>query len=61
MFGWWMYQAAAVFDPDSWWNPLHTYSVGTCVAQWVVAIVLLVAFNRRLAESATATPVEEAR
>ena len=21
MFGWWMYQAATVYDPDGWWNP----------------------------------------
>ena len=33
MFGWWMYQAATVYDPDGWWNPLRVYSVGTCVVQ----------------------------
>ncbi|HSC28639.1 MAG TPA: sodium-dependent transporter, partial [Vicinamibacterales bacterium] len=53
MFGWWMYQAATVYDPESWWNPLHTYSVGTCVAQWGVALLLLLAFNRRLAAVST--------
>ena len=49
MFGWWMYQAAAVYDPDGWWNPLRVYSVGTCVAQWGVALAVLAACNRRLA------------
>ena len=49
MFGWWMYQAAAVYDPEGWWNPLRVYSVGTCVAQWGVALAVLGAFNRRLA------------
>lgn len=53
MFGWWMYQAATVYDPEGWWNPLHTYSVGTCVAQWGVALLLLVVFNRRMARAST--------
>jgi len=61
MFGWWMYQAASVYDPDGWWNPdpiNHTFSVGTCVVQWGAALALLMAFNRRLAETSTAAPVE---
>lgn len=61
MFGWWMYQAATVYDPDGWWNPdpiNHTYSVGTCVVQWGAALALLIAFNRRLAATSTAAPVE---
>ena len=49
MFGWWMYQAATVYDPDGWWNPLRVYSVGTCVVQWGIALAVLLAFNRRLA------------
>ncbi len=53
MFGWWMYQAATVYDPDGWWNPLRVYSVGTCVAQWGVALAVLGVFNRRLAVRAT--------
>jgi NSS family neurotransmitter:Na+ symporter len=49
MFGWWMYQAAAVYDPTGWWNPVHIFSVGTCVMQWGVALLLMVVLNRRLA------------
>ena len=52
MFGWWMYQAATVYDPDGWWSPLRVYSVGTCVVQWGVALAVLGAFNRRLARGA---------
>lgn len=51
MFGWWMYQAVAVLDPTGWWHPARTYSLGTCLLQWGVALVLLVAFNRRLANA----------
>lgn len=61
MFGWWMYQAAAVYDPEGWWHPLHVFSVGTCIAQWGVALVAVVLLNRRLAEtSRRAEVVEEA-
>jgi NSS family neurotransmitter:Na+ symporter len=58
MFGWWMYQAATVYDPEGWWNPVHTFSVGTCVAQWGVALLLLMAFNRKLADASTRRAVE---
>ena len=55
MFAWWMYQAVAVYDPDNWWNPLRMNSLGTCLLQWGVALVLLVLFNRRLATSSLAS------
>ena len=47
-----------MYDPEGWWNPLHTYSVGTCVAQWGVALTLLIAYNRSLAKAGTRAPVE---
>ena len=55
MFGWWMYQAVAVYDPVLWWNPVRMYSLGTCLLQWGVAIALLRLFNDRLARSSVAT------
>jgi NSS family neurotransmitter:Na+ symporter len=58
MFGWWMYQVVTIFDPDGWWNPVRTFSIGTCVVQWAVAMLLLRAFNRRLAESSVRSVVE---
>ena len=56
MFGWWMYQAVAVYDPDNWWNPIRMYSLGTCLLQWGLALVLLWLFNRRLATTSLAPP-----
>jgi len=53
MFGWWMFQAITVYDPEGWWNPVHVYSVGTCIAQWGAALALLLAFNRRIAAAST--------
>ena len=49
MFGWWTYQAVAVYDAAEWWNPLRVYSLGTCLLQWGVALLLLRLGNRRLA------------
>ncbi|MPZ21013.1 MAG: sodium-dependent transporter [Luteitalea sp.] len=53
MFSWWMYQAAVTYDPEGWWNPFRTSSVGTCVAQWTIVILLLLAFNRWMAKTST--------
>lgn len=49
MFSWWMYQAVVVYEPETWWNPTHIYSVGTCIAQWGVVLLVMIALNRRLA------------
>lgn len=48
VFGWWVYQAVAVYDPDAWWNPVRVYSLGSCLVQWGAALVFLVVFNERL-------------
>jgi len=43
---WWFTQAIMVYDPGRWWDPLRTFSVGTCVAQWGILIILMIAFQR---------------
>lgn len=50
LLGWWLYQSAAVYAPDTWFNPLAPYSVMTCLLQWTLALVLVVALNRRMVE-----------
>jgi NSS family neurotransmitter:Na+ symporter len=47
---WWMYLAAAVYAPDSWYDPFNPYSVMTCLVQWGIALALLVALNRWMAQ-----------
>jgi NSS family neurotransmitter:Na+ symporter len=59
MFGWWMYQAVAVYDPENWWNPIRIYSLGTCLLQWGIALLLLRMFNQRLARASIGTHDEE--
>ena len=43
---WWFYQAATSYDPEGWWNPFHTFSVGTALFQWGVVIGVLLLLNR---------------
>ncbi|MDX1644728.1 MAG: sodium-dependent transporter, partial [Thermoanaerobaculia bacterium] len=49
LLAWWFYQAIAVYDPEGWWNPFHTFSLGTVLAQWLVIIVLFLLLNPLLA------------
>ncbi len=49
LLGWWMYLSATTYAPKTWWDPTDPFSVMTCVMQWGVAIVGLVAANRWLA------------
>ena len=61
MFAWWIYQAVAVIDPTGWWSPVRTYSLGTCLLQWGLALVLLVAFNGRIVAASLRAPSEPTR
>ena len=58
MFGWWVYQSVIVLDPSEWWNPVRTYSLGTCLFQWGIALVLLLLFNQRIASASLRRQVE---
>jgi len=43
---WWFYQSIAVFDKEGWWNPFHIFSVGTCIFQWGIVIIVLIIINK---------------
>ena len=45
---WWLYQSAAVYAPDTWFNPLSPFSVATCILQWGLVMCVLIALNRHL-------------
>lgn len=47
MLVWWFYQSV-LWDPGSWWKPLHQYSLGTCLVQWAGLIIVLLIFNSML-------------
>jgi NSS family neurotransmitter:Na+ symporter len=46
VLGWWFWQSATFLDPQGWWNPLHTTSIGTCILQWGAVIAFLLLLNR---------------
>ncbi len=48
MLSWWFYQSVQ-WDPDNWWHPLGTFTLGTCVFQWAAALAVLVALGGWLA------------
>ena len=43
---WWFYKMVTAFDPDGWWHPFHTYSVGTTLMQWGLLLAFLLLVNR---------------
>jgi len=46
MMGWWFWKSIAVYDPRGWWNPFHISSLGTCLFQWGVVLIILFGINR---------------
>jgi len=53
LLGWWLYQSAAVYAPETWYNPFEPFSVMTCLLQWGIALVAFLALNRWMAERTT--------
>ena len=43
---WWFYRMITELDPDGWWHPFHSFSVGTTLLQWGVLIGALLILNR---------------
>lgn len=58
MLAWWLKQAVAE-DPAAWWNPLHKVNLGTCLAQWGAALVILLVFNRQISAASLRQTREE--
>ena len=46
MIVWWSYKAISEYDPEFWWHPFRTFSLGTCIFQWGILMTLLFVFNR---------------
>ncbi len=50
MISWWLYQSV-LWYPESWWNPLETFSPGTSVLQWAIVLIAGILFNKKLTET----------
>ena len=55
---WWFFLAITEFDREGWWNPFHTYSVGTCLLQWGVMMVFFISMNRLMIRRVFQRPTE---
>ncbi len=56
LLGWWLWQATTEGFATRWYDPFETYSAMTCLAQWAVVLIALVALNRWMANRTA--PVE---
>ena len=48
LIGWWFWVVIRA-DSGGWWNPLKVESVGTCLFQWGLVLLILVWLNRWMA------------
>lgn len=48
---WWMFLSATVFAPDAWYNPFNPFSIMTCLAQFLLVLMLFIIFNRRISSA----------
>ncbi|GJQ20469.1 MAG: Na+-dependent transporter [Bacteroidia bacterium] len=58
LIAWWFFVAITEFDAEGWWNPFHTYSVGTCLLQWGVVMLIFIAANRFIIRRTFGRPQE---
>ncbi len=48
MFVWWFLQSLSWY-PGNWWDPFAQFSIGTCILQWSIVLLLGIIFNNRIA------------
>ncbi len=46
---WWLYQAAT--SGEAWWDPFGVFTLGTCLFQWGVVLVIFFLANGRMASA----------
>lgn len=49
---WWLYQAAT--SGEAWWDPFGVFTLGTCLFQWGVVLVIFYLANDRMAAATLA-------
>ena len=53
LISWWFFQAITIYEPEGWWNPFRTFSVGTCIAQWGIVLGFFIIFNKWIVKRMT--------
>ncbi|MBN1884001.1 MAG: sodium-dependent transporter [Candidatus Krumholzibacteriota bacterium] len=46
MIVWWSTRAILHYDPERWWDPFRTFSLGTCIFQWGLLVAILLLLDR---------------
>ena len=54
MLTWWFVQSIEWY-PHSWWHPFQEFSIGTCILQWSLLILLGVILTNRIAKNSSGT------
>jgi NSS family neurotransmitter:Na+ symporter len=49
MCAWWFLQSVNWY-PDTWWDPFQEFTVGTCLFQWLLVILIGILFNRKISD-----------
>lgn len=49
MILWWFVQSMQWY-PQSWWDPLGQFTIGTCLFQWILVILAGIIFNDKISE-----------
>jgi NSS family neurotransmitter:Na+ symporter len=47
MMLWWFFQSL-MWNPTTWWNPFYEYTIGTCLFQWLMVILIGLIFNSKI-------------
>ena len=47
MFIWWFLQSVSWY-PETWWDPFGQVTIGTCIFQWIIVILIGVLFNEKI-------------
>ncbi len=48
LVSWWFYQAITTYEPQAWWHPFRTFSVGTSIFQWSLIIIFFILINKNV-------------
>jgi NSS family neurotransmitter:Na+ symporter len=47
MLLWWFFQSVTWY-PDTWWDPFGQFTIGTCMFQWIIVILVGALFSEKL-------------
>jgi hypothetical protein len=47
---WWFFQSVNWY-PETWWDPFGQFTIGTCIFQWIIVILIGVIFNEKLSRA----------